>query len=221
MKSIVREFPKGAVIFREGDPGNMAFILTEGSVDISIGSADKRAVVSVLKPVSVFGEMALLTKDQRRTATATARSDSKVAEITKRDFDDFVEKSPKLINAVLTVLVDRLQKTTSKLAKSPNLFLGLAQVISLLVQHTGPMLKFDPSLALIKHEALVSAVSHTLLADIKDVRKNLEMMETLGLVEHQLVDETKFIKVIGKEDFLERCGKIHATLQKMANGVEG
>ncbi|NLF97335.1 MAG: cyclic nucleotide-binding domain-containing protein [Candidatus Riflebacteria bacterium] len=119
MKSWMRDYSSGSVIFQEGEPGNVAFILTEGSVEITVGSGDKKKVVTVFKPVSVFGEMALVLKDQKRTATAVARSDSKVAVISKQDFDEFLEKSPKLIGVALTALVHRLRTTTERLGKTP------------------------------------------------------------------------------------------------------
>ncbi len=42
MKSWMRDYTSGSVIFQEGEPGNVAFILTEGSVEIAVGSGDKK-----------------------------------------------------------------------------------------------------------------------------------------------------------------------------------
>lgn len=116
------------------------------------------------------------------------------------------------------MLVDRLQKTTTKVAKTPNLFLGIAHMISMLTQHTGPMVKFDPTLSMIKYEMLVSHITQAMLADVGEVRKTLEMMETLGLIEHQILNEMRYINVLGKDDFLDRCSRIQVTLEKMAAG---
>jgi len=79
MKSIVREFQTEAVIFREGEIGNTAYILTEGQVEISIQQDGQKSVLAVLNPITVFGEMALLLKDQKRTATAKAVGETKIA----------------------------------------------------------------------------------------------------------------------------------------------
>ena len=212
MKSWMRDYARGSFIFQEGEPGNVAFILTEGSVEITIGAGDKKKVVTVFKPVSVFGEMALILKDQRRTATAVACSDSKVAVISKQDFDEFLEKSPKLIGTALTALVHRLRTTTEKLAKTPDLFLGVAHIIELLSQYTVTGVKYNSALSMIRYDSLVKTISQAFIAEPEEVRSIIEMMETLGLLEQQFLQDVLYIDVKGREDFLKRCIKIRETL---------
>lgn len=216
MNSWMREYSEGAVIFHEGEPGNVAFILTEGSVEISVGSANKKKIVSVFKPVSVFGEMALILKNQQRTATAVATSPSKVAVITKHDFDEFLEKSPKLIGAALTALVHRLQNTTARLAKIPSLFMGMANLIDLMLKQASTAVKFDKSLSMIRVETFTKAVSQMFLVELAEVQKTLDYMENLGFLQCVYVKDVLFIDVPSKDDFLIRCAKIQETLAKMA-----
>ncbi|KAF1080027.1 MAG: hypothetical protein GQF41_3703 [Candidatus Rifleibacterium amylolyticum] len=212
MKSWMRDYSSGSVIFQEGEPGNVAFILTEGSVEITVGSGDKKKVVTVFKPVSVFGEMALVLKDQKRTATAVARSDSKVAVISKQDFDEFLEKSPKLIGVALTALVHRLRTTTERLGKTPDLFMGIAHMIDLLAQYTIAGVKYNSALSMIRYDSLVKTASQAFLVETKEVTGIIEMMETMGLLEQQFLQDTLYLNVKGKEDFLKRCVKIRDTL---------
>lgn len=220
MKSWMRDYTSGSVIFSEGEPGNVAFILTEGSVEITVGSGDKKKVVTVFKPVSVFGEMALILKDQKRTASAVARSDSKVAVITKQDFDEFLEKSPKLIGTALTALVHRLRTTTERLSKTPDLFMGIAHIIDLLLQYTIAGVKYNSSLSMIRYDSLIKTVSQAFLVEAAEVTSMIEMMETVGLVEQQFLQDTLYLNVKGREDFLKRCFKIRDTLGR-ANLMNG
>lgn len=208
----MRDYSRGSIIFQEGEPGNYAFILTDGSVEISVGQGDKKKVVTVFKPVSVFGEMALVLKDQKRTATAVALSESKVAVISKQDFDDFLEKSPKLIGTALTALVHRLRTTTERLAKTPDLFLGIAQIIDLLLQYTVAGVKYNSALSMIRYDSLVKTVSQAFLVETSEVTGLIEMMETLGLLEQQFLQDTLYLNVKNREDFLKRCIKIRDTL---------
>jgi len=208
MISIVKDYHANSIIFREGEIGNAAYILTEGCVEISINHGGRVTLLSVLQPVSVFGEMALLLQDQKRTATATAKIPSKVAEISRKDFDEFLEQSPKLITAVLNAIVGRLQKTTSKISSSPDLFLGICETINILLIHDIRRIKYDPT---------VKTIAETFCVKPEEVKKILTLMETLGLVDAQLEPDTDnmLIGVSRPREFLERAKKIHETFNKM------
>lgn len=216
MHSWMRDYPRDAVLFNEGEPGNVAFILTEGSVEIAVGAGEGRKTVTVLKPVSVFGEMALVLKDQKRTATAIATSDCKVAVITKVDFDDFLAKSPKLIGAALSALVTRLQKTTAKIAKAPSLFLGTAHIINLLNQHSVQVVKYDPTASMVRVDLLRKAVAQAFLVEPGEVDEVLKQMESLSLIEFHFHLEAKYVYVSDREGFIKRCVKVYETVLKMA-----
>src|SRR3989304_624446 len=108
----VRKFNKGDVVFREGSVGNSAYILKGGRIEISTGTDPRKVVISVLKPLSIFGEMAVLSKDHRRTATAAAVDNAEVIEIDKMSFDEYLRGIPPVIMTILEGLVERLKETT-------------------------------------------------------------------------------------------------------------
>jgi len=114
----IKKFYQNEVIFKEGTLGTVAYILREGGVEISVEVEGSKKVLTVLKPITVFGEMALVLPDHQRTATAAAADCSEVVEIAKSDFDDYIDSSPAVIAAALKALVDRLRETTVRL-KSP------------------------------------------------------------------------------------------------------
>ena len=60
-------YQQGVDLMQEGGPGNGLFVIARGSVKISVGEA----VLDILGPGSVIGEMAVLT-GVKRTATVTA-----------------------------------------------------------------------------------------------------------------------------------------------------
>lgn len=220
MKSIVRDFSKNAVIFKEGEVASVAYILSEGTVEISIMTGGKKAILAVIQPVSIFGEMALLLKNQKRTATAIARTACKAAEITKRDFEEFVEQSPKLVNAVLTSMVERLQKTSSQVSHQSDLFLGTAEIVYLLMQHTVRGIRYDTTIAMIKYDHVVRAISQAFVVEPKEVEKILGNMETLNLLVIKIQDKERVIDFPHQENFLERCRRIHETLTHLGVPID-
>ena len=112
---LLREFGESKVIFEEGSIGDTAYILKRGRVEISTRVNGAKAVLAELTPVTIFGEMALLSREQKRTATARAMSDIEVIEIDKTNFDELMADSPSIIVTILLAVTQRLINTTSQL----------------------------------------------------------------------------------------------------------
>ena len=208
MQSKLRDYSRGDIVFRQGEVGNAAYILTQGSVEISMVEDKNKVVLDILTPVAVFGEMALLLKDKRRTATATILGPAKVAEISKKDFDDFFQKSPKLISAVLKAMVSRLQHTNVRVMNSPDLYTMLTETLYLMAQHS----KFND----IRYKELVVCMSKSSKISQKEVIKTIDFLETIGLIEIRIIDkEHKSISILKPLDFIDRARKIYKTFARM------
>ena len=63
----------GEVIFRAGDPGDKAYVVKEGEVEIDVPGREP----IVLGPGGIFGEMALID-NQTRSAGARTRTDTQL-----------------------------------------------------------------------------------------------------------------------------------------------
>ena len=116
---IKQAFPKDAVIFREGDPGDRCYIITGGAVRISkfIPNIGEEAL-AVLKPGDYFGEMALIDNFPR-SATAVTNDDADVFSISKPDLDRVLiadrDLGYKLLWTFTRTLSRRLRETNDKL----------------------------------------------------------------------------------------------------------
>jgi CRP-like cAMP-binding protein len=110
----VREYFKHNVVFGEGELGDSAYILKKGKVEISKKMGGRRMVIAELDAVSIFGEMALISEDHRRTATARALEPIEVIAIDKKKFDELVFETPSIIGVVLGELAKRLADETEK-----------------------------------------------------------------------------------------------------------
>ena len=67
-----RRFRRGEIIFHAGDPGDALFIIVSGEVKIALPSEEgDEAILAILRPGDVFGELALLD-GAPRSATASA-----------------------------------------------------------------------------------------------------------------------------------------------------
>ena len=93
-----KDFKKGDVIIREGDEGDILYILYDGKVQVrkKTPSGDDFAVVDLYKEYNVFfGELALIDHD-KRSASIVALSDCKTLTLTNEDFIQLCENDPYL-----------------------------------------------------------------------------------------------------------------------------
>jgi serine/threonine-protein kinase len=77
-----RVFPPGALIVREGDPGEEAFIITAGNCMVVRLEQSEQRLIRELGPGDVFGETAILTGTPR-TATVMAIDEVTVKIVTR------------------------------------------------------------------------------------------------------------------------------------------
>lgn len=103
-------FSAGATIFREGDPGQLMYVVLEGEVRLSV----KGLEVDLLGPGGVMGEMSLIDTEPR-SATATAITDCKLVPITERRFMFMVQQTPKFALQIMRVIADRLRAMDKRL----------------------------------------------------------------------------------------------------------
>lgn len=209
MDSKIKDYSKGSIIFRRGEIGNAAYILTGGTIEIAIIEGKIKTVLGIIQPVSVFGEMALLLRNQLRTATATALSNAKVAEISRKDFDDFFQQSPKLITVLLKAIVARLEQTNARISQTPELYTVITETLQLLIDHD--------KLNRIKYENFVECIVNSYKLEASEIMKSVDFLETLGLVEIRTDGENKFINTVRPIDFIDRARRIYKTFAKMGS----
>lgn len=105
-------FPKGTVIFREGDTGRRAYIVQMGMVEIAKGRPPQRKVLGSVGPGSIFGEMALVD-DQPRMAEAVAMEDTTCLVIGREQFRDKLDAADPFIRALVRILVNNIRSMAS------------------------------------------------------------------------------------------------------------
>jgi CRP-like cAMP-binding protein len=126
---------KDTVLFREGEEGDCAYVLKGGEVELSTVVRDKKRVVAILRPVSIFGEMAIFLPSHRRTLTAVTVKDSKIVEVSKAYFDAMAGQCPRILQLIIDVLVRRLKVSTGKASQIPDTFHALSLILDLTATH--------------------------------------------------------------------------------------
>ena len=110
-------FQSGHSLFRQGDPGDAAYIIIEGTADILVDTPSGPITVATLAKNDIVGEIAILC-DVPRTATVTAMSELVTLKITKDLFFRMVTDFPEMGVEIMRVLAHRLEHTTAQLLKA-------------------------------------------------------------------------------------------------------
>lgn len=109
-----REFPRGAVLMYEGEPGERVMILESGRVKITrIEAGGHEAMLSIRDPGDVLGELSLID-EHPRLASVSALEPVRVLVIASSRFRAHLERTPRVAVALLEVETQRFRETTLK-----------------------------------------------------------------------------------------------------------
>jgi CRP/FNR family transcriptional regulator, cyclic AMP receptor protein len=109
-----RSVRRGATIFAKGDAGTGLMAVLWGSVKISVPTSDGReAVLNIINPGEIFGEIALLD-GRPRTADAVAMNDCELMVIDRRDFIPFLRGEPDIALKFIEILCARIRRTSEQ-----------------------------------------------------------------------------------------------------------
>ena len=106
----IRSFSPGEVIIREGDVGDVMYVIHAGTVKISKNILGSDKLLAQLSCGEFFGEMSLLNH-KKRTATATALDEVKVLELDWETFTRRIKKYNVVAIKMIQTLATRLDET--------------------------------------------------------------------------------------------------------------
>ena len=110
----LQHFPKGTVLFNEGDEGEDMYIIRSGQVAIKKRVPHGEIVVAVLEKGDFFGEMAMLERIPR-TAGAEMTEEGDLIVIGSEIFGDMVKSNPEIAVRMLRKYSLRLRETTKQI----------------------------------------------------------------------------------------------------------
>lgn len=101
----------GEYVFKEGEEGDRAYILQDGTVEIFQSRDGEEIVLGELSKGGIFGEMALID-DKPRMASARAVGTCTVIIIPRRTFAEKLKEADPFIRALLTLFVRTIRGIT-------------------------------------------------------------------------------------------------------------
>jgi CRP-like cAMP-binding protein len=112
-------FRAGEVIVQQGDPGDAAYVLTDGTAEVWLmGAPQGPALLRIIGPGHLFGETAVLYQGPR-SATIKARTDVTTLRLAGEVFLHLLRSNAELALQIATTLAQRLASDRRVLTVEP------------------------------------------------------------------------------------------------------
>lgn len=113
--SKLKQIKKGEAVYFATDPATTIYLLKQGRVKLTRYSGEgKELIIALINQGDVFGEMSVLNQDLRNDF-ATAMEDCCILEISKSDFENFLDRHNE-VNIRMTKLIGlRFKRYTEKI----------------------------------------------------------------------------------------------------------
>jgi CRP-like cAMP-binding protein len=107
-------FDDGKLLCRQGDPGDAAFLIIEGEVEIVLEGPAGPLTVATIGANEIVAEMAILC-DAPRNASVRAKGRVVALRISKEPFMRMVREFPAMAVSIMRELAQRLDSTNNQL----------------------------------------------------------------------------------------------------------
>jgi CRP-like cAMP-binding protein len=118
-----KEFKRGEVLFKEGEPGNEMYVVQAGKVNITKTVRETEKILATLGAGEFFGEMSILN-NKPRSAGAVVAEDAKLLVIDPKTFEAMIRGNVEIAVRLIKKLSDRLQEADEQienlLLRDPN-----------------------------------------------------------------------------------------------------
>jgi Na+/melibiose symporter-like transporter len=105
----------GTTFLREGEPGDTAYLVADGELDVSVGGKP----IALLRRSDLVGEIALL-RGGRRVATVVARTDARLYELDREAFLESIGASHAASGAMDSLIDSRLGRVAEAGGRIPS-----------------------------------------------------------------------------------------------------
>ncbi len=109
----VRTFPPGSILFADGDQAPGVWIVREGLIELSVGAGRRHAVVQLLRPADVDGDIQLLL-EMPLAYTGRALSGVTCLFLARDDFEQLLATHPAIARRWLSSVAQRLAASQAR-----------------------------------------------------------------------------------------------------------
>ena len=106
-------FDAQAIVFKDGDSGDAAYVIESGCVEILASTGDGQRRIAMLTEGAMFGEVALLDRHPR-TATVRALVPTTLVRINRPHVEELLQRTDPVIQYLMRLLLERFRSSSGK-----------------------------------------------------------------------------------------------------------
>jgi CRP/FNR family cyclic AMP-dependent transcriptional regulator len=119
-----RRYERNEVVFHEEDPGDCLHLVKKGHLGVRVGlPSGESLTINLLSPGDAFGELALLGRPHRRTATVVAWEPAETLSLSGEAFAALCREDPTIERLVVSLLAERVDQLSQRLLEA--LYVGV------------------------------------------------------------------------------------------------
>ena len=114
-----RSFGRGEVVFHRGDPANALHLIVKGRFAVRIITpVGDTATLGVRGPGDAFGELALVSGEDVRSATVSALEPAETRSVLRDDFARLRREHPSVDAVLVAILADRVRRLSEAVTEA-------------------------------------------------------------------------------------------------------
>lgn len=172
----------GGLLFKQGEDGDAAFVILEGSLEVEVATETGPVIVATLGTGEVVGEIAAFS-NRTRNASVSSPGGARLLRIGRETIRELIQRDPSCAMNVIAGLGGRLESNNSSIAV-------MSQAANALAAGA-----FDPAmLAALKQRAdrfsHLAKAFETMAREIETKHQFLKEMETAELIQRTFLPKT-------------------------------
>ena len=114
----LRKIKSGQYVFREGELGDIAFIVRTGTIEILKNNDSGQLVLGTIGQGGMFGEMALIDNQPRMASSRAKDGDAEIVVITREMLEKKLSSMDPFVRALLSIMSSHIRSLTEALIKA-------------------------------------------------------------------------------------------------------
>lgn len=228
-----KTFFKGQIIFKEGQPSNVAYMIKKGAVNIYRTIENKKIILMRLAEGEIFGEMGIINPCPR-TASAEAADYCELLVLTEQIVSNLLERCPKTIQHLTRLLIKRLEKTDDLVLlpardqKSP--FLSVCKILEMRCQlhlagqsaDSKKTREQDPGVSLIDLSRTIKELVYITQGEIESFLEQLRKLKLVEIISRKgsKAFPEQFVRIPDPGSFYSVAQSLHKEIRKAGAEVE-
>jgi len=188
----------GRVIFKEGEPGDIMYIIQKGRVKITKRVDDVEKILIVLGKGEFFGEMALIRKTPR-SATATAIDTCELLSFNRNGFISMISKNSNIAMNIIEKLCLRLEKADNQIRDLAKRDIKSLVISTLIDLSRATKTTTEGELLIMNYPETLRNISLQINSTMKEVESEIERLTSSGF----LAKDGNLLQIV-KVDELEK-----------------